>query len=64
MTDHTDSTLRELAKRACKKVYIGTAVLPKPLFVLDHDDDEIDSKSVSFITIQLNCDFARRMLKS
>eukprot|EP00804_Cyclotella_cryptica_P007198 CCRYP_009728-RB/>CCRYP_009728-RB protein AED:0.30 eAED:0.30 QI:190/1/1/1/0.5/0.33/3/3035/476 len=35
-------TLREIAKKCCKKVYIGAAVLPKPLFVLDYDDEPDD----------------------
>ena len=39
-----ERTLREIADRACKKVYIGAAVLPKPLFVLDHDDDDDDAE--------------------
>ena len=39
-------TLRETASQCCKQVYIGTAVLPKPLFVLDHDD-EVDGDDVS-----------------
>jgi len=34
------TTLRETAARCCKQVYIGAAVLPKPLFVPDFDDDE------------------------
>ena len=42
-----ERTLREIADRACKKVYIGAAVLPKPLFVLDHDD-EVDGEDVSY----------------
>ncbi|KAL3785538.1 hypothetical protein ACHAWO_013314 [Cyclotella atomus] len=37
-----ERTLREIADRACKKIYIGAAVLPKPLFVLDHDDDDAE----------------------
>lgn len=32
------ATLRETAARCCRKVHIGAAVLPKPLFVPDHDD--------------------------
>lgn len=40
-------TLRQIADRACKKVFIGTAVLPKPLFVLDHDDETDDDDDVS-----------------
>jgi hypothetical protein len=35
-------TLRETAEKCCKKVYIGAAVLPKPLFVLDYDDEHDD----------------------
>lgn len=35
------STLRGTAAQCCKQVYIGAAVLPKPLFVPDHDDEEI-----------------------
>ena len=38
------ATLRETAAACCKKVYIGTAVLPKPLFVPDFDDEvDVDS---------------------
>mmetsp|Transcript_4247 Transcript_4247/g.7568 ORF Transcript_4247/g.7568 Transcript_4247/m.7568 type:complete len:489 (-) Transcript_4247:134-1600(-) len=36
------TTLRETAAQCCKKVYIGAAVLPKPLFVPDYDDEIID----------------------
>lgn len=32
------ATLRETAARCSRKVHIGAAVLPKPLFVPDHDD--------------------------
>jgi len=35
------TTLRETAALCCKQVYIGAAVLPKPLFVPDFDDDKI-----------------------
>jgi hypothetical protein len=54
MTD--ERTLREIADRACKKVYIGAAVLPKPLFVFDYDDDDDgevngDVVSVHFLTV-------------
>jgi hypothetical protein len=47
MTD--ERTLREIADRACKKVYIGAAVLPKPLFVFDYDEDngEVNGDEVS-----------------
>ena len=33
------STLRETADKCCKKVYIGSAVLPRPLFIADFDDE-------------------------
>ncbi|KAL7535201.1 hypothetical protein ACHAXR_006335 [Thalassiosira sp. AJA248-18] len=35
------STLRETAAQCCKQVFIGTAILPKPLFIPDYDDDAI-----------------------
>ena len=39
---NTGPTLRETAEKCCKKVYIGAAVLPKPLFVLEYDDEYDD----------------------
>ncbi|KAL3777160.1 hypothetical protein ACHAW5_000147 [Stephanodiscus triporus] len=33
------TTLRETAARCRREVYIGAAVLPRPLFVMDFDDD-------------------------
>ena len=47
-------TLREIADRACKKVYIGTAVLPKPLFVLDHDDEVDDNDDVRYCCVLIS----------
>ena len=41
-TDKENLTLRELATQLCKQIDIGTAILPKPLFV--HDDDETNIK--------------------
>jgi endo-1,4-beta-xylanase len=38
----TTTTLRETAARCHGKVYIGAAVLPRPLFVLDYDDVDDD----------------------
>ncbi|KAL7463492.1 hypothetical protein ACHAXS_003855 [Conticribra weissflogii] len=38
MTKTPTTTLKETAAKCCKKVYIGAAVLPKPLFIYDHDD--------------------------
>jgi endo-1,4-beta-xylanase len=38
----TATTLREIASRCRQKVYIGAAILPRPLFVLDYDDDDVD----------------------
>lgn len=35
----TSTTLRETASNCCKQVYIGAAILPRPLFVPDFDDD-------------------------
>jgi len=54
--DDDNQTLRQVADRCCKKVYIGTAVLPKPLFVMDYDDecdaaDEIDENDVGNVSI-------------
>lgn len=34
----TSNTLRETAVQCCKQVYIGAAILPRPLFVPDFDD--------------------------
>ena len=36
----SDETLSSIASRCCKRVYIGTCVLPKPLFLHDHQDDK------------------------
>jgi len=48
VTQNDDLTLSQLADQACKHVYIGAAVLPKPLFVLDYDDkDNHDEVSYS-----------------
>ena len=42
-TDDGDGlSLRQIADRCCKRVHIGAAVLPKPLFVPDWDDDDDD----------------------
>jgi endo-1,4-beta-xylanase len=35
----TPTTLRETAAQCCKQVYIGAAILPRPLFIPDFDDD-------------------------
>jgi endo-1,4-beta-xylanase len=43
MASKTSTTLRETASNCCKQVYIGAAILPRPLFVPDFDDDgEVD----------------------
>ncbi|KAL3823503.1 hypothetical protein ACHAXA_010825 [Cyclostephanos tholiformis] len=36
------TTLRETAASCRREVYIGAAVLPRPLFVLDYDDVDVD----------------------
>jgi len=38
--DVDDDTLRAVASRACKKIDIGTAVLPQPLFTPDVEDSD------------------------
>lgn len=38
----SNETLSSIASRCCKHVYIGTAVLPKPLFLLDPSIDFVD----------------------
>lgn len=51
-TDKDNLTLRELATQLCKQIDIGTAILPKPLFV--HDDEtnhiKIDNATVECVS--------------
>lgn len=45
----TMETLRQLASSLCKQIDIGTAILPKPLFV--HDDQEVKGEKMGNATI-------------
>lgn len=50
------STLRNTADGCCKQVYIGAAVLPKPLFVPDHDDEvHNDGSNATTSRPKINC---------
>lgn len=40
-------TLRELSNQLCKRIDIGTAILPKPLFVHDGGDEKIENATVA-----------------
>ena len=52
-TEKEDLTLRELSTQLCKQIDIGTAILPKPLFVHDHDEKlnpiKIDNATVDCV---------------
>lgn len=50
-----EPTLREIADSACKNVYIGAAVLPKPLFVLDHDDENCNQDDIDTTRPKIKC---------
>ena len=58
-TTISDETLSSIASRCCKKVYIGTAILPKPLFLhdsqIDISTDNDNSSSSNRRTEEIKC---------